>query len=251
MLGGPLALEPQPCARAPAHERRQAPARSTSSAWRPTTCWPPCGRAWPPARRTLRPARSAVPDHVLARQTVDDCLHEGLSRRGSGRGVGARSSRARSRCTPSSRRSRRPFSHAILSGRPFTYLDDAPLEERRTRALSLRRGLGELGPDGLPVPADGAGRARPRRGGPGARPGPSAPARSRRAARPAALAGGGPARARTGPIGSSALVADGRASLVDGCWVATERCDGRGFAPAMTTTRPRPAWPATSSWPGR
>ena len=47
-----------------------------------------------------------------------------------------------------------PFSHAILSGRPYTYLDDAPLEERRTRALSLRRGLGQLGPDGLPVPAD-------------------------------------------------------------------------------------------------
>src|SRR5439155_17143478 len=29
----------------------------------------------------------------------------------------------------------------ILNGRPFTYLDDAPLEERRSRAVQLRRGL--------------------------------------------------------------------------------------------------------------
>jgi ATP-dependent Lhr-like helicase len=46
-----------------------------------------------------------------------------------------------------------PLSHGILSGRPYTFLDGAPLEERRTRALSLRRGLGALGPGGLPVPA--------------------------------------------------------------------------------------------------
>jgi ATP-dependent helicase Lhr and Lhr-like helicase len=94
-----------------------------------------------------------VPDHVLARQTVDDCLHEGLwveglvdvwSRIESG-GIEVH-------VVESSEPS--VFSHAILSGRPYTYLDDAPLEERRTRALSLRRGLGELGSDGLPVPAD-------------------------------------------------------------------------------------------------
>jgi ATP-dependent Lhr-like helicase len=33
------------------------------------------------------------------------------------------------------------LAHEILSGRPFTYLDDAPLEERRSRAVPLRRGL--------------------------------------------------------------------------------------------------------------
>jgi ATP-dependent Lhr-like helicase len=93
-----------------------------------------------------------VPDHVLARQTVDDCLHEGLSVEGlvevwAGIESGAIEVHTVESTEPS------PFSHAILSGRPFTYLDDAPLEERRTRALSLRRGLGELGPDGLPVPA--------------------------------------------------------------------------------------------------
>jgi ATP-dependent Lhr-like helicase len=34
-----------------------------------------------------------------------------------------------------------PLSHEILNSKPYTFLDDAPLEERRTRAVSLRRGL--------------------------------------------------------------------------------------------------------------
>src|SRR5690606_17190885 len=34
-----------------------------------------------------------------------------------------------------------PMAHEIVSGRPYTYLDDAPIEERRTRAVTLRRGL--------------------------------------------------------------------------------------------------------------
>ena len=98
------------------------------------------------------PGPVGVPDHVLARQTVHDCLHEGLSVEGlvdvwAQVESGAIAVHTVESSEPS------PFSHAILSGRPFTYLDDAPLEERRTRALSLRRGLGELGPDGLPVPA--------------------------------------------------------------------------------------------------
>jgi ATP-dependent Lhr-like helicase len=41
-----------------------------------------------------------------------------------------------------------PFCHEILSANPYAFLDDAPLEERRTRAVVLRRstrGEGELG----------------------------------------------------------------------------------------------------------
>ncbi len=95
----------------------------------------------------------AVPDHVLARQTVHDCLHEGLSVEGlADLWARVESGAIAVHTVESSEPS--PFSHAILSGRPYTYLDDAPLEERRTRALALRRGLGELGPNGLPVPAD-------------------------------------------------------------------------------------------------
>jgi ATP-dependent Lhr-like helicase len=33
------------------------------------------------------------------------------------------------------------LAHEILNGRPYTFLDDAPLEERRSRAVPLRRGL--------------------------------------------------------------------------------------------------------------
>jgi ATP-dependent Lhr-like helicase len=43
-----------------------------------------------------------------------------------------------------------PFSHEILNANPYAYLDDAPLEERRARAVELRRTLpaavpGEVG----------------------------------------------------------------------------------------------------------
>ena len=79
MLGARLALEPDPGPRPAAHERRQAPAHPP----------PAHGGRRPPRRGVAGPgrlpgeraggARSAVPDHVLARQTVDDCLHEGLS----------------------------------------------------------------------------------------------------------------------------------------------------------------------------
>jgi ATP-dependent Lhr-like helicase len=102
----------------------------------------------------------AVADHVLARQTVYDCLHEGLSVEGlvelwSEVESGAIEVHSVESSEPS------PLSHGILSGRPYTFLDGAPLEERRTRALSLRRGLGALGPNGLPVPTDELGALEP------------------------------------------------------------------------------------------
>ena len=34
-----------------------------------------------------------------------------------------------------------PLSHEILNSAPYAYLDDAPLEERRSRAVQLRRTL--------------------------------------------------------------------------------------------------------------
>ena len=35
------------------------------------------------------------------------------------------------------------FSHEILNANPYAYLDDAPLEERRARAVEMRRMLPE------------------------------------------------------------------------------------------------------------
>jgi ATP-dependent Lhr-like helicase len=81
-----------------------------------------------------------LPDHPLVRQTLDDCLHEAMdvdALRGLLRDIESRRVRVHTRDTtePS------PLAHEILNGRPYTFLDDAPLEERRTRAVQLRRGL--------------------------------------------------------------------------------------------------------------
>jgi ATP-dependent Lhr-like helicase len=35
-----------------------------------------------------------------------------------------------------------PLAHAVLSARPYAFLDDAPAEERRTRAVQVRRFMG-------------------------------------------------------------------------------------------------------------
>jgi ATP-dependent Lhr-like helicase len=81
-----------------------------------------------------------IPDHPLVRQTLHDCLHEAMDADGLSHVLGDIASGAlrvhfRDTTEPS------PLSHEILNSRPYTFLDDAPLEERRTRAVSLRRGL--------------------------------------------------------------------------------------------------------------
>ncbi len=96
-----------------------------------------------------------VPDHPLVRQTVRDCLFEAMDVERL-RGIleriesGAIRLHARDTTEPS------PFSHEILNAKPYAFLDDAPLEERRARALSLRRtlpdhqrDLGALDPDAI------------------------------------------------------------------------------------------------------
>ncbi len=80
------------------------------------------------------------------RQTLHDCLHEatdvdGLVALLEGVESGAIRTHFRESPEPS------PLAHEILNGRPYTYLDDAPIEERRTRAVALRRGLPETARD--------------------------------------------------------------------------------------------------------
>ncbi len=96
------------------------------------------------------PGPVAVPDHVLVRQTVDDCLTEPLDADGlvdllTEVEAGRVSMHFVESAEPS------PLAHGILTGKPYTFLDGAPLEERRTRAVAVPRGLGVLGPDGLPA----------------------------------------------------------------------------------------------------
>src|SRR6266540_2642399 len=81
-----------------------------------------------------------IPDHPLVRQTISDCLTEamdieGLERLLAGLESGAVRIVARELNQPS------PLAVEVLSARPYAYLDDAPLEERRTQAVMARRWL--------------------------------------------------------------------------------------------------------------
>jgi len=81
-----------------------------------------------------------IPDHPLVNETIDNCLHEamdidGLKRILEGFESGAIRKIAIDTAEPSQ------FSHEILNANPYAYLDDAPLEERRARAVQLRRTL--------------------------------------------------------------------------------------------------------------
>jgi len=97
-----------------------------------------------------------IPDHPLVRQTLADCLHEAMDsegwlallRRMEG---GQVELLARDLPAPS------PLAMEILGARPYAFLDDAPLEERRTQAVLARRwsdpesadDLGALDPEAI------------------------------------------------------------------------------------------------------
>jgi len=81
-----------------------------------------------------------IPDHPLVNQTIADCLLEamdfpGLKRVLEGMEAGDFTLIARDTSEPS------PLCHEVLNARPYAFLDDAPLEERRTQAVITRRGL--------------------------------------------------------------------------------------------------------------
>ena len=81
-----------------------------------------------------------IPDHVLVRETIDNCLHEAMDLDGLLgilRALEAGTIRTVAVDTPEPS----PFCHEILNANPYAYLDDAPLEERRARAVTLRRTL--------------------------------------------------------------------------------------------------------------
>ena len=82
----------------------------------------------------------SIPDHVLVRQTLDDCLHEAMDVDGLVDTVrDIERGAIRLHFVESSEPS--VLAHEIINGKPFTFLDDAPLEERRSRAVQMRRGL--------------------------------------------------------------------------------------------------------------
>jgi ATP-dependent Lhr-like helicase len=83
-----------------------------------------------------------VPDHPLVREVMKDVLTEALDLEGLHQVL--REIRDGSiRCIAADTPAPSQFSHEILNANPYAYLDDAPLEERRARAVSLRRVLPE------------------------------------------------------------------------------------------------------------
>ncbi len=97
-----------------------------------------------------------VPDHPLVNQTVADCLHdtmdiEGLERLFTRLEAGEVRVLARDLSAPS------PLSEEIVNANPYAFLDDAPGEERRTRAVrtgdaadpASARDLGKLDPEAI------------------------------------------------------------------------------------------------------
>src|SRR5439155_11816701 len=91
-------------------------------------------------QENVAPGPIDIPDHPLVRQTLDDCLREAMDVDGLRALLGEIES---GRVQVVTRDTVEPsvLAHEILNGRPFTYLDDAPLDERRSRAVQLRRGL--------------------------------------------------------------------------------------------------------------
>ncbi len=81
-----------------------------------------------------------IPSHPLVDQTVKDCLEEAMDIDGLERLLTAieRNEKNLFACDVIEAS---PLSQEILNARPYAYLDDAPLEERRTRAVFQRRWL--------------------------------------------------------------------------------------------------------------
>jgi len=90
-----------------------------------------------------------VPEHPLVQQALEDCLDEAMDLshlEAILRRIHAGGMQLVARDTPEPS----PLCHELLNARPWAFLDDAPLEERRTQAVYTRRALepsaaGDLG----------------------------------------------------------------------------------------------------------
>ncbi|HEX7136335.1 MAG TPA: DEAD/DEAH box helicase [Vicinamibacterales bacterium] len=92
------------------------------------------------------PGDREIPDHPLVGQTVRDCLQEAMDFDGLAR-VLERIHAGQIKCVAVDTAVPSVLTHAILNARPYAFLDDAPLEERRTQAVLTRRAgdAGEIG----------------------------------------------------------------------------------------------------------
>jgi ATP-dependent Lhr-like helicase len=96
--------------------------------------------AFPDAAACLEniPGDRQIPDHPLVTQTIRDCLHEAMDLERLC-GILSRIHDRTIVCVARDTTEPSPLSHEILNARPYSFLDDAPLEERRTHAVYTRR----------------------------------------------------------------------------------------------------------------
>jgi ATP-dependent Lhr-like helicase len=83
-----------------------------------------------------------VPDHPLVREVMKDIFQEALDLEGL-KSVLRKINSGAIKCIAVDTPVPSVFSHEILNSNPYAYLDDAPLEERRARAVEMRRTLPE------------------------------------------------------------------------------------------------------------
>jgi ATP-dependent Lhr-like helicase len=83
-----------------------------------------------------------IPDHPLVKEVMKDVLTEAMDLEGV-KELLRRMDDGRIRCIAVDTPVPSQFSHEILNANPYAYLDDAPLEERRARAVEMRRILPE------------------------------------------------------------------------------------------------------------
>lgn len=97
-----------------------------------------------------------IPEQPIVRQTMHDCLHEAADLVGLLTVLGDIEA-GKIEVVGLDSREPSPFAHELLNANPYAFLDDAPLEERRARAVSMRRtlsiealrDLGRLDPDAI------------------------------------------------------------------------------------------------------
>jgi ATP-dependent helicase Lhr and Lhr-like helicase len=96
------------------------------------------------------------PNHPIVNQSIHDCLHEVMDLP-AWRKMLAQIELGAIELVGRDTREPSPFSHQLLNANPYAFLDDAPLEERRTRAVATRRTfaaddvreLGRLDPEAI------------------------------------------------------------------------------------------------------
>jgi ATP-dependent Lhr-like helicase len=96
------------------------------------------------------PGDRRLPDHPLVNQTVRDCLQEAMDFEGL-RDVLTRIHRGEFRLLARDTPEPSVFAAAILNAKPYAFMDDAPLEERRAHAVQTRRGRDDRSVDAAAV----------------------------------------------------------------------------------------------------